>query len=43
MDKGPYSWRSDPDVPAFPDAHPLILFDGLTSFRPKPESTNTAE
>jgi predicted DCC family thiol-disulfide oxidoreductase YuxK len=24
----PYSWRSDPAVPAFPDEHPLIVFDG---------------
>jgi predicted DCC family thiol-disulfide oxidoreductase YuxK len=24
----PYSYRSDPDVPAFPDDRPIILFDG---------------
>ena len=24
----PYSWRSDAAVPAFPDEHPLIVFDG---------------
>jgi predicted DCC family thiol-disulfide oxidoreductase YuxK len=24
----PYSWRSDPAVPAFPDERPLIVFDG---------------
>lgn len=23
-----WSWRSDPAVPAFPDEHPLIVFDG---------------
>ena len=23
-----WSWRDDPAVPAFPDEHPLILFDG---------------
>ncbi|HEX8378925.1 MAG TPA: DCC1-like thiol-disulfide oxidoreductase family protein [Allosphingosinicella sp.] len=28
MDPGPYSWRADPRVPAFPDEHPLIVFDG---------------
>jgi predicted DCC family thiol-disulfide oxidoreductase YuxK len=28
MDNGPYSWRADPDVPAFADEHPLIVFDG---------------
>ena len=28
MGPEPYSWRSDPEVPAFPDAHPLIVFDG---------------
>jgi predicted DCC family thiol-disulfide oxidoreductase YuxK len=25
---GRFSWRADPDVPAFPDRHPLIVFDG---------------
>jgi predicted DCC family thiol-disulfide oxidoreductase YuxK len=25
---GPYSWRSDPGVPAFADEYPLIVFDG---------------
>lgn len=24
----PFSWRSDPDVPDFPDDRPLIVFDG---------------
>ncbi|HEX8571638.1 MAG TPA: DCC1-like thiol-disulfide oxidoreductase family protein [Allosphingosinicella sp.] len=28
MERGPYSWRSDPDVPRFDDEHPLIVFDG---------------
>jgi predicted DCC family thiol-disulfide oxidoreductase YuxK len=28
MAKEPYSWRSDPDVPAFPDQYPLVVFDG---------------
>ncbi|HEY0112039.1 MAG TPA: DCC1-like thiol-disulfide oxidoreductase family protein [Allosphingosinicella sp.] len=28
MDPGPFSWRDDPRVPAFPDEHPLIVFDG---------------
>jgi predicted DCC family thiol-disulfide oxidoreductase YuxK len=28
MDPGPYSWRADPQVPPFPDEHPLIVFDG---------------
>ncbi|CAA9510767.1 MAG: hypothetical protein AVDCRST_MAG91-1619, partial [uncultured Sphingomonadaceae bacterium] len=23
-----WSWRRDPAVPAFPDEHPLIVFDG---------------
>lgn len=23
-----YSWREDPEVPGFPDQHPLIVFDG---------------
>ena len=26
--RAPYSYRSDPSVPAFPDDHPLIVFDG---------------
>ena len=25
----PYSYRHDPDVPAFPDNRPIIVFDGL--------------
>lgn len=24
----PWSWRSDPTVPRFPDEHPLVVFDG---------------
>jgi predicted DCC family thiol-disulfide oxidoreductase YuxK len=28
MSPEPYSWRDDPDVPAFPDDGPLIVFDG---------------
>lgn len=28
MSPEPYSWRSDPEVPAFPDDRPLIVFDG---------------
>lgn len=28
MSPEPYSWRDDPEVPAFPDDHPLIVFDG---------------
>jgi predicted DCC family thiol-disulfide oxidoreductase YuxK len=24
----PFSWRADPEVPVFPDRHPLIVFDG---------------
>ncbi len=24
----PYSYRGDPDVPAFPDDRPIIIFDG---------------
>ena len=27
-----YSYRQDPAVPAFPDAHPIIIFDGLCAF-----------
>lgn len=25
----PYSYRSDPEVPDFPDANPIIIFDGV--------------
>jgi predicted DCC family thiol-disulfide oxidoreductase YuxK len=25
----PYSYRSDPSVPAFPDDRPIVIFDGL--------------
>jgi predicted DCC family thiol-disulfide oxidoreductase YuxK len=28
----PYSYRRDPAVPAFPDADPIIVFDGLCGF-----------
>lgn len=28
MSPEPFSWRDDPKVPAFPDGHPLIVFDG---------------
>lgn len=28
MDKAPYSYRDDPDVPDFPDDKPIIVFDG---------------
>lgn len=28
MSPEPFSWRDDPEVPAFPDEHPLIVFDG---------------
>jgi predicted DCC family thiol-disulfide oxidoreductase YuxK len=28
MSPGPFSWRDDPEVPAFPDDRPLIVFDG---------------
>ncbi|HYG48264.1 MAG TPA: hypothetical protein VD846_10030 [Allosphingosinicella sp.] len=27
MGAEPFSWRADPNVPAFPDEHPLIVFD----------------
>lgn len=27
--RAPYSYRSDPDVPAFDDGHPIVIFDGL--------------
>lgn len=29
MKPTPYSYRGDPDVPRFDDAHPLLIFDGL--------------
>ena len=28
MTRDPYSYRGDPAVPAFPDDHPIIVFDG---------------
>jgi predicted DCC family thiol-disulfide oxidoreductase YuxK len=28
MGPEPFSWRADPQVPAFPDDRPLIVFDG---------------
>ncbi|WP_240232851.1 thiol-disulfide oxidoreductase DCC family protein [Devosia lacusdianchii] len=28
----PYSYRNDPDVPAFPDDQPIIVFDGECAF-----------
>jgi predicted DCC family thiol-disulfide oxidoreductase YuxK len=28
----PYSYREDPDVPDFPDADPIIVFDGHCAF-----------
>ncbi|HET6628572.1 MAG TPA: DCC1-like thiol-disulfide oxidoreductase family protein [Woeseiaceae bacterium] len=31
MIRAPYSYRNDPDVPAFPDDKPLIIFDGYCS------------
>lgn len=27
--RAPYSYRSDPDVPAFDDSRPLFVFDGI--------------
>src|SRR3954469_11429343 len=30
--RAPYSYRSDPAVPAFPDDHPIIVFDGYCGF-----------
>ena len=27
--RAPYSYRRDPAMPAFPDDHPIIIFDGL--------------
>ena len=32
MDREPYSYRRDPEVPRFPDDHPLIVFDGECAF-----------
>lgn len=29
LTRGPYSYRGDPSVPAFPDDRPLIVFDGF--------------
>lgn len=29
MDATAYSYRSDPDVPAFDDTRPIVIFDGL--------------
>jgi predicted DCC family thiol-disulfide oxidoreductase YuxK len=28
MERAPYSYRSDPGVPAFPDDRPIIIYDG---------------
>jgi predicted DCC family thiol-disulfide oxidoreductase YuxK len=28
MTRGPYSYRTDPAVPKFPDGRPIIIFDG---------------
>ena len=28
MGRGAYSYREDPDVPAFPDDRPVVIFDG---------------
>ncbi len=28
-DRKDYSYRDDPDVPAFDDSHPLMIFDGI--------------
>jgi predicted DCC family thiol-disulfide oxidoreductase YuxK len=28
-ERAPYSYRSDPHVPKFPDGHPIIIFDGV--------------
>jgi predicted DCC family thiol-disulfide oxidoreductase YuxK len=28
----PYAWRANPDVPAFDDTRPLIVFDGVCVF-----------
>lgn len=30
--RAPYSYRSDPSVPAFPDDRPIIVFDGVCVF-----------
>ena len=29
FDRPPFSWRDDPAVPAFDDARPLFVFDGI--------------
>lgn len=29
LTREPFSFRDDPSVPAFPDDHPLIVFDGV--------------
>ncbi len=29
IERKPYSYRDDPDVPAFDDSHPLMIFDGI--------------
>jgi predicted DCC family thiol-disulfide oxidoreductase YuxK len=28
-ERAPYSYRSDPSVPKFPDEHPIVIFDGI--------------
>ena len=28
-ERAPYSYRSDPHVPKFPDEHPIVVFDGM--------------
>ncbi|MBV8747737.1 MAG: DUF393 domain-containing protein [Xanthobacteraceae bacterium] len=28
VEREPFSYRNDPDVPPFPDDHPVIIFDG---------------
>jgi prepilin-type processing-associated H-X9-DG protein len=32
MSRSPFSYRSDPAVPAFPDDRPIIIFDGKCVF-----------
>jgi predicted DCC family thiol-disulfide oxidoreductase YuxK len=32
LTSGPYSYRTDPKVPRFPDDRPLIVFDGICIF-----------
>jgi predicted DCC family thiol-disulfide oxidoreductase YuxK len=32
MDREPYDYRDDPQVPSFPDDHPIIVFDGECAF-----------